>query len=224
MNGLCSLVRLSALVWLAWLGLLGLLAALLAARVWHPHFLPVTATFAVMLGAGLALIVPGGWRLVHGPRRLRAPSCLLLGTAPLEFLAGHGLYALEAGYGRTFDDNLPVILLAPFGESLMDFEARFHYPVRTRGEKVVMISQVVPGADGQVAAMDRHSRAMEERLHRRIAGRIHSVRGPLLYMEGRAVSARRMPATPRFAETTQFTSAKSSFVLFAEVSLTTFRL
>ena len=63
----------------------------------------------------------------------------------------------------------------------MDLEARFVYPQRTAGEKVVMISAPMPEAEAraQVAAMDRHVGALEARLGRKIRGTIHWVRGPL---------------------------------------------
>jgi hypothetical protein len=181
---LLSLRRLAITVWLAWLGLLGLMAAMLAGRAWHPHFLPATTVLGVLIVAGLALVCGASWRIRRGPRRLHAFSCLLLGTAPLLFLAGHGLYGLRISYGREIPQNLPLKLLIPLGESLMDLEARFRYPIRTAGEKVVMISTPVADAGAQVAAMDRHVRALEARLGRTTPGTIHWVRGPLLGVQG----------------------------------------
>ena len=63
--------------WAAYGGLLALMAAMLAARVWHPHFLPATGLLAVLLTSTLVLVGGGAWRLVRGPGRLReypAPS------------------------------------------------------------------------------------------------------------------------------------------------------
>ena len=57
-------------------------------------------------------------------------------------------------------------MLIPLGESMLDLAARFAYPVRTEGERVVMISAPLADAREQVAAMDRHIRALEERLGR----------------------------------------------------------
>ncbi len=54
------LIRLAILIWAAWLGLIGLLAGLLVGRVWHPHFLPVTAVLGVILIAALALLLARG--------------------------------------------------------------------------------------------------------------------------------------------------------------------
>ncbi len=70
----------------------------------------------------------------------------------------------------------------------MDLDARFVYPRRTAGEKVVMISTPMPEeARAQVAAMDRHVRALEARLGRTTRGTIHWVRGPLLGIERHAM-------------------------------------
>ena len=96
---------------------------------------PLTSLLALVIIAGLALIGGALWRIVRGPGRLEALSWLLLGSAPLWFLAGYFLYGLAVGYGRTIPMNLPIKLLAPLGESLMDLEARFRYPQRTVGRE-----------------------------------------------------------------------------------------
>jgi len=185
------LSRLAVAVWVLWLGLFGLLAAMVLGRVGHPHFLPVTALLAALAGAWVLLAAGAVWRLIRGPGRAHALACLLLGTAPVLAFTGHALYGLRGGYGRSFDVNYPVILLIPLGESVMDLEARVRYPLRTPGEKVVMISGPLDAASAraQVAAMDRHVRALEARLGRTMPGRVHWVRGPLLGMERRALFA-----------------------------------
>ncbi|HEX8203935.1 MAG TPA: hypothetical protein VF590_25900 [Isosphaeraceae bacterium] len=182
------LTRLAVAVWLGWLGGLVLMAGLLIGRVPHPHFLPMTAAIGTAVGAGLALIGGAGWRLVRGPRRARTLACLLLGVAPLGFLASHILYGLRAGYGRQIDLDLPLKLLMPFGESFLDLEARVRYPRRTEGAKVVMISAAtVDRPRAQVDAMDRHVLGLEARLGRRVPWRVHWVRGPLFGFQGRAI-------------------------------------
>ena len=160
------LMRLAAAVWLAWLGLVGLLYGMLRLGAWHPHFLPVTVVLVVLLAAGPSLLIVGGWQLVRGPRRMHALACLLLGLPPLGFLTGHLMYGFGTAYGRQFDLNLPIKVLMPFGESILDLVARFQYPERTEGERVVMISTPLENARAQVAAMDRHIRALEARLGR----------------------------------------------------------
>jgi hypothetical protein len=178
---------LAAAVWLAWLGLVGTMFGMLKLQVWHPHFLPVTALLVALLVSGLTLLVAGTWRVVRGPKRLHALGCLLAGLPPLGFLAGHLMYGFGTAYGRQIDLILPLRVLVPFGESLLDLVARFQYPVRTEGERVVMISKPVESAREQVAAMDRHIRALEARLGRTGTRRIHWVRGPILGLQGRAL-------------------------------------
>ena len=80
----------------------------------------------------------------------------------------------------------------------MDLDARFVYPQRTAGEKVVMISAPMPEdrARAQVAAMDRHIRALEARLGRKTRGTVHWVRGPLLGMERQAIVGLCMGSRP----------------------------
>ncbi len=170
------------LVWACWLGLLLLLGGQLVGRVWHPHFLPVTAMLVLMLTAGLALIIGAGWRLARGPKRRQALSCLLLGLAPLLFLSSLIAYGVSMYSGEQVPLNLVTKLLLTMGESILDLVARFPYPQRTYGAKVVMISAPMDSAlaHAQVTAMDHHVRGLEARLGRTFSGRIHWVRGPML--------------------------------------------
>ena len=110
---------------------------------------------------------------------------MLLGLPPIAFLAGHLMYGFGTAYGRQLEINLPLRVLVPFGESVLDLAARFQYPVRTAGDRVVMISAPVANANAQVAAMDRHIRALEARLGRTGTRRVHWLRGPLLGMQGK---------------------------------------
>jgi hypothetical protein len=114
---------------------------------------------------------------------------LLIGAAPIWFLAGFLHYGVAITSSRKIPITPALELLMPLGESLMDLEARFRYPQRTVGETVVMISPAMPEADAraQVTAMDRHVRALEARLGRRTGGIIHWARGPLLGTGGSAI-------------------------------------
>jgi hypothetical protein len=189
MRRLLSLPGLAIAIWVSCLALLGLLRIMLAVLAWHPHFLPVTCVLAMAIIAGLALIVGAPWRIIRGPGRREALSWLLLGSAPLWFLGGSFFYGLAVGNGRRNPINLALKLMAPLGESVMDLEARFRYPQRTVGDKVVMISTAMPveEARAQVAAMDRHVRALEARLGRATTDSVHWVRGPLLGIERHAL-------------------------------------
>jgi hypothetical protein len=176
------------MVWAAWLGLLAAMAMMLVLQVWHPHFLPATVLLLALVVAGISLIVGGMWRLTVGPGRLRAVTYLLLGLAPLFFFAGHFLYGLKVGYSRDIRLDLPLKMLIPFGESLFDLLTRFQYPVRTGGETVVMIAQPMAGAPRQVAAMDRHIKALRARLGGvDTTRRVHWVRGSLMGLGGHAI-------------------------------------
>lgn len=182
-----GLPAMAAGAWAAWLAWLALMAAMLAAGPWHSHFLPGTAVFGLFAAASLAVLVGGIWRLARGPWRLRAATWLLLGVAPALIVAGHILYGLRINSSRLIVLDLPIKLLAPFGESIMDLEARFRYPERTEGDAVVMIAAPSSIAREQVAAMDEHVRALRARLGGRpIVEKIHWVRGPLLGADGRA--------------------------------------
>jgi hypothetical protein len=205
MRRILSLPGLAVAAWASCLGFLALLAGMVLGRAWHPHFLPATAMLLLVIVAGLALVGSASWRIIRGPRRRRALSCLLIGAAPMWFLAGFLLYGLAIKSARQTPLTPAHKLLIPLAESLMDLEARFRYPQRTVGETVVMISPAMPDADAraQVAAMDRHVRALEALLGRRARGTIHWARGPLLGTDGVAIfglcMGTRQGAAPRDA-------------------------
>jgi hypothetical protein len=188
MRRILSLPGLAVAAWASCLGLLGLLAGMVLGRAWHPHFLPATTMLLLVVVTGLALVVGASWRIIRGQRRRRALSCLLIGWAPLWFLAGFFLHDLAITSRQKIPLTPALELLMPLAESLMDLEARFRYPQRTVGDMVVMISPAMPEADARmlVAAMDRHVRALEARLGRRTGGIIHWARGPLLGTGGNA--------------------------------------
>jgi hypothetical protein len=189
MRRILSLPGLAVAAWVSCLGFLGLLVGMVLERACHPHFLPVTTVLLFVVVTGLALVGGASWRIIRGPRRRRALSCFLIGAAPLWFLAGFLLYGLAIKSARQTPLSPAHKLLMPVGESLMDLEARFRYPQRTAGEKVVMIAPAMPEADAraQVAAMDRHVHALEARLGRRTGQTIHWARGPLLGTESIAI-------------------------------------
>jgi hypothetical protein len=185
------LARLAFLVWAAWLALVGLVLGMVRLRIWHPHFLPVTAALALLVAAALALFVAGASRLIRAPRRVGALSCLLVGLTPSAVLAGYVMFGFGIGYGRQYDRNLALRSLVPFGESILDFVVRFSYPQRPEGERVVMISAPITEetARRQVAAMDRHIRTLESRLGRTGKRRVYWVRGPILGLGGKAIDS-----------------------------------
>jgi hypothetical protein len=184
-------------VWAAWLALVAAMAVMLVLQAWAPHYLAATPLLGALIVAGVSLIGAASWRLVVGPRRLRALTCLLLGLAPLLCFAGHFLYGLKVGYSREIRLNLPLRMLVPLGESLFDLLARFQYPVRTGGETVVMIAQPMPGAAAQVAAMDRHIEALRARLGGvHTTRRVHWVRGSLMGIGGHAIYGMCMGSRP----------------------------
>src|SRR4051794_8442257 len=130
MRRILSLQGLAVAVWVSCLALEGLLAGMAAVRVWHPHFLPVTPVLALVAAAGLALVVGAAWRVVRGPGRGLALAWLLVGAAPLWFVAGHFLYGSATRSGRNHSPDPLLRPLIPLEDAVMDLEARFRYPMR----------------------------------------------------------------------------------------------
>jgi hypothetical protein len=197
MKRLLALPRLTAIVWISFVGLLALMVVMGVLGAWHPHFLPVTSVLAIFVSSGLALVLAALWRLIAGPRRLRALTCLLLGSAPLCFFAGYMGYGLKASYGRQVELTIPLKLLVPFAESIFDLLARVQYPQRTEGATVVMIAGPVANAREQVAAMDRHVWSLWQRLGgKRTTRRVHWVRGPIMGVDSHAIYGMCMGSRP----------------------------
>src|SRR5262249_32601232 len=80
MRRILSLQGLAVAVWVSFLAFEGLLTGMAAVRAWHPHFLPVMPMLALLMVAGLALLVGASWRVIRGPGRGRALSSLLIGV------------------------------------------------------------------------------------------------------------------------------------------------
>ena len=190
------LARTAVLVWTAWLVVIALLLGLLLGGVPHPHFLLLIPAPATMIGAGIALVVIAARNLIRGRDRRRALTLLMLGAAPLWFMSAHIVYGLKAAFTRQINHDLLLDLLIPLGESVFDLEARFRYPARTEGSKVVMISTPFALAREQVEAMDRHVREIEARLGVTNSARVHWMRGPILGMQGKAIFGLCMGSEP----------------------------
>ena len=178
--------RLAITVWFAWIGLLALSGVLLACRIWRPLILLMAPLPMTMIIAALALVAGALHRLVRGVERSRTLAWLLIGTAPLFFAGGQGMYALGAMAGREDRFDLPLKILAPLGGSLMDFEAMIRYPQHTVGGQVIMIAPSLANARAQVVAMDRHILSLERRLGEGKTWRVTWVRGPLFGLHQKA--------------------------------------
>jgi hypothetical protein len=152
-------------VWGAWLGALGLAAALTASGIWNTNPILPVGLSVLMFAAGLGLVIAATVRLIRGPRRDRALVGLLVGTAPFWFLAGHILMAMRPAFDRHVPPGWPSKIFLPLARPLADLEARWFYPVRTRGKWVTMVGATAKDARAQVAAMDRHVEASLARLN-----------------------------------------------------------
>jgi hypothetical protein len=182
-----ELRRHSRIMWAPWVAgvmLYGLLAGMLQFKTIHPHFFPVVLFITLLVAASCLAMLMGLWQLVKGPHRLYGFRLLTVPTIPLTLLAFHGSLASAKNDAEHRFESYQEHLLYPLGASLMDLEARFRYPVRTVGRKVVMIHEGIPDAEEQVRAMDLHVERMERLLGRPTTGKVHWVRGALLGRKG----------------------------------------
>ncbi len=166
-------------VWGAWLGALGVAAALTASQIRNSNLILPVGLSVLMLAAGLGLVIAATVRMIRGPRRHRALACLLVGTAPFWFLAGHILMAMRPAFDLHVPPGWPSKVLLPLARPLADLEARWFYPERTPGKWVTMVGATARDARAQVAAMDRHVEASLARLDQSATWPIVWYRGPL---------------------------------------------
>ena len=134
MRRLLSPRGLAAAVWVSCLAFEGLLAGMTVLGARHLHFLPLTPMLGLVFVAGLALVAVASWRVVRGPDRRRALSWLLVGAAPLWFVAGHFVYGLAFGYGRNHVPDPGLRLLEPLRDAVMDLERGSDTPGHPRRE------------------------------------------------------------------------------------------
>jgi hypothetical protein len=167
-------------VWGAWLGALGLAAALTASQIWNPNPILPVGLSVLTFAAGFGLVIAATVRLIRGPRRDRALAGLLVGTAPFWFLTGHILMAVRPAFDRHVPPGWPSKVFSPLARPLVDLEARWFYPERTRGKWVTMIGATAQDAGDLVSAMDRHVEASLARLNQSATWPIVWYRGPLL--------------------------------------------
>jgi hypothetical protein len=169
--------------WVALVLLYASLAGMLHFRVAHPHFLPVVSLAALLLIASLVAVLAGFWRLLRGPRRLHGLRLLCVASVPLAVVAFHGSWANSRELTELRFAGYRLRILLPLAESVMDLEARWRYPQRTEGRKVVMIHAGIANAPELVQAMDSHVERMERLLGYETKGKVHWVRGGLLGQE-----------------------------------------
>lgn len=172
------------LVWLAWLVGSAVVFWQFRARVMHPHFFPLVPLMLVQVVAAATAVCLGLWRLVRGPRRLAAASWTSAAVIPILLWVAHTSYVFGCLDRSTLPKNLATKTALVVGASLMDVEARFRYPRRLEGERVVMIYDRVDHPREDVAAMDRHVTKLERLLGRTLPGKVHWVRGNLLGFQG----------------------------------------
>jgi hypothetical protein len=166
-------------VWGAWLGALGLAAVLTAFGIWKTNPILAVGLAVLMFAAGLSLVIAATVRLIRGPRRDRALAGLLVGTAPFWFLAGHILMAMRPAFNLHVPPGWPSKVFSPLARPLLDLEARWFYPERTRGKWVTMVGAKASDARALVAAMDRHVEASLARLDQSATWPIVWYRGPI---------------------------------------------
>jgi hypothetical protein len=123
---------------------------------------------------------------------------LLFASIPPALILFHVAWVVRFDlYQRRPTDYLLRVMI-PMAESLMDLEARIHYPKRTEGRHVVMIHDGIADSDAhtQVESMDRHIERMEKLLGRKTEGKCHWVRGTVLGRQGLCLFGVALGSTP----------------------------
>src|SRR4051812_22020836 len=126
----CTLRRIAIATWAA--------AAILVATFtlfWRIAYAPPHAVWAIVTTGTVALmgaltVFVGGYQFVCGPRRMLSAAIVLLGTAPIVWLAmlmlTFNLQARDRGVSMRLDTTTRIV--AFWVESACDVEARWRYP------------------------------------------------------------------------------------------------
>ncbi len=164
----------------------------------YPHPLWAATTILTVLGPLVQLALGAGWRCVRGPERLRAIGWLLIGATPVTSLAA---YFTSLHVTTTTRSPVPrssaVGLTVTWVTSYFDLEARFRYPRRTEGRRVVLIDAgQTPRAKELVADMDEYI----EQTARELGGSVpeaplYWVRGSLFGLGSRSIQCWALCAT-----------------------------
>lgn len=170
-----------AVTWGAWLLCLALLSWEHLASVLHPPSLLFIFLLILNFGAALAALGIGLWRILRGPKRVRAAAWLLVSLLPVLSWAALARYAYHNGQECEVPRNPAMILMTRTGQSLMEAQATYLYPHRLESQRLVMFYRDgLTDPAGDLRAMDRHVQEMEQLTGLRLRAKIYWARGRLL--------------------------------------------
>jgi hypothetical protein len=145
---------------------------------WSHLFLLLLVVTVLAAACGLAA---GLWRAVRGPGRRAAAAWALACLVPAGLWAALGAYLLHLQRAGNFPTNLATTVARRAVASLMELQARYAYPYRIEGERLVMFHDGrVTEPQRDLEAMERHVGRLEELTGRPLRAKIHWVRGSLL--------------------------------------------
>jgi hypothetical protein len=168
---------------------------LIFAAFWRMKYAPPHAAWAILsigtiTAIGFATVLLCLRQLLRGPKRLLAVALLIVGTAPIVWIAMFllALYLQVVTHTpRRFD--VPVRIAAFWAASVGDLEARWRYSRWTTGKHVILLDDgKMPVPEKLVAQMDEHIEQMAVRLQSSVpTEKARWVRGSLLWLNGVAV-------------------------------------
>jgi hypothetical protein len=184
-DALKPLRRRAIAAWVGWCLSVAFLWVEHRLHVLHPYALPWLLLLTLTVGAALAALLRGLWRLLRGPRRPAALAWTLAGSTPAVLWLALASYGFHQWGKRQVPHNLPWSLAQMAGASLMETQARFTYPHRLESQRLVMFyDDRVTDPEGDIQEMDRHVAAMEEKTGLHLRTKIYLVRGKLLGLNG----------------------------------------
>jgi hypothetical protein len=182
--------KLTLTVWLALFATLAVSFLFWRIDYIRPHAAWAVVSLGVIGVPLIGLLIAAGWRLINGPRRGAALGWLLVGVTPLVWM---GTYMTDLGLRQSVREPIafgaPVRTIMVWASSVMDFEARIHYPRWTYGRYAILLDRgETPEASRLVAEMDTHIESMATLLGQQVPHcKYPWVRGPLVGRSGIAV-------------------------------------
>jgi hypothetical protein len=144
---------------------------------------PWSFTFIALLAATFAMslwscLLPRFWRLLRGSSGVRALAWIGMGMVPAGLWVALGWHGSHQWSQRRVPGGFSGILVRMSGASLADAHARWVYPHRMEGQRLIMFfDETLSDPQGDLRQMDEHLSRLEKLTQLRMREKVHWIRG-----------------------------------------------
>ena len=192
--------RTAGCAWIACLLATGLAGVQHRVAVLHPwSFTLITLLAATFVIGLLPFFFPALWRLLRGSLRGLALAWIAIGLVPAALWVAVGWHGAHSWSQRKIPGGWSGVLVRMAGASLADAHARWVYPHRLEGQRLIMFyDDRVSDPQGDLRRMEDHLARMEGLTQLRLREKVHWIRGAFcghhFAMYGLALGSSQSPA------------------------------